>query len=287
MHVKELKTIFSQGLAEIYPKTEITSFLQLLTEAYLGMNRLQVALNPALELNSVQVQQFEKGLKRLQNQEPIQYILGETEFFGYRFLVNPVVLIPRPETEELVEWIIQDLQHFTLKKATPALKIVDVGTGSGCIPISLAKELPQAKFTALDISSEALAVARQNAKMQEVEVGFIQQDILAVEELPETYDVIVSNPPYVRQSEKKQMHKNVLDYEPNTALYVSDEDPLLFYRKIAQLAHQKLAKDGALYFEINQYLAEELKQVLEKQGFKKITLKKDSFGNYRMCKASC
>ncbi|WP_121665584.1 peptide chain release factor N(5)-glutamine methyltransferase [Mesonia aquimarina] len=284
MQLNQLKMEFINALQKTYPSTEIESFFYLLSEAYLKMNRLEVALNPNEKITKKNKELFFEAIERLKNHEPIQYIIGNTEFYGLPFKVNRNVLIPRPETEELIEWIIQDVKKITKKNST--FKILDIGTGSGCIPISLAKELPKTKVSSIDISAKAIETAKLNAKINKVSVVFFQQDILATEKLAEKYEVIVSNPPYVRNLEKEQMQKNVLDYEPEIALYVDNEDPLLFYRKIAQLTKKSLTKNGTLYFEINQYLAEELKELLQKEGFQQIELKKDIYKNYRMCKAS-
>lgn len=241
------------------------------------MTRLEVALAPELLLENEKVNSFESALQRLKQHEPIQYITGETEFFGLKFLVNKNVLIPRPETEELVEWIIKDFGK------NENLKILDIGTGSGCIAISLAKNLG-AEVTAFDISEEALETAKQNAEINQAKVSFRKVDILELEKLEEGYDIIVSNPPYVREQEKEQMQKNVLDHEPETALYVKNDDALIFYKKITELAQISLNTGGALFFEINQYLSEETNNLVENFAFE-AELKKDIFGNYRMLKA--
>ncbi|WP_304137617.1 peptide chain release factor N(5)-glutamine methyltransferase [Mesonia mobilis] len=291
MKLKTYKTEFYEQLFPLFPEMEVESFFYLLTESYLEKTRIQLALEPDFELNSTQLQQFEKALQRLLQQEPIQYILGDTEFFGYPFQVNQHTLIPRPETEELVAWIIEDVKNKNQensqhKPLNSNITILDIGTGSGCIPISLAKELPQAKVSSIDVSEEALQVARRNSTLNKVAVNFIQQDILKAECLPEKYDVIVSNPPYVRELEKEQMHQNVLDFEPELALFVENDDPLIFYRKIAKLAKNALTENGKLYFEINEYLPEEMVSLLEEIGYQNIELKKDIFGKFRMCKAS-
>ncbi|AVR43885.1 peptide chain release factor N(5)-glutamine methyltransferase [Christiangramia fulva] len=277
MRLSQLKLQFIDHLKDGYPSKEIESFFNILAEKYLGMTRLEVALAPELALNEEQLSAFESALKRLKQHEPVQYITGETEFFGLHFLVDKNVLIPRPETEELVDWIIQD------NKELQNLKILDIGTGSGCIAISLAKNL-KAEVTAFDISEAALKTARKNAKLNKVDVDFRKLDILKLEKLQERYDIIVSNPPYVREQEKEQMQKNVLDHEPKTALFVDDDDALIFYKKIAELAQVSLRQNGALYFEINQYLHEETRDLVENLGFE-AELKKDIFGNYRMLKA--
>ena len=229
-------------------------------------------------------EKFQKAIFRLKIHEPIQYIIGETEFYGLPFKVNKHTLIPRPETEELVEWIYIEFsnQQSTINNQ----QFLDIGTGTGCIAISLAKNLPNAKVSALDISEEALKIAQQNAEMNKVKIDFFQTDILAAETLPKKYDVIISNPPYVRELEKKQMQQNVLKHEPESALYVSNEDPLLFYRAISHLAKKHLNPEGKLFFEINEYLADELTALLEGEGFKNIQVKKDIFGKDRMIKCS-
>ena len=279
MNIAEFKAKFISILREDYLEREVHSFFIILSETYLGMTRLQVALNPEKELSPAEREKLENALERLRAHEPIQYITGKTEFFGIPFRVNKSVLIPRPETEELVEWILNDLQTSASKN----LKILDIGTGSGCIAIALAKNLPAASVTAVDISEDALETAKKNAEDNKVRINFLKFDILRAETLPLDYDIIVSNPPYVREQEKKAMHANVLNHEPTGALYVKDEDPLLFYEKITLLAKEALPVGGNLYFEINQYLGEETKLLLTNNYFS-ANLKKDIFGNERMLK---
>jgi len=279
MLLSQLRNEFQNGLQDEFPSTEILSFFYILTEEYLEMRRVDIALNPAQEISKEAQTKFESALNRLKKQEPIQYITGSTEFFTRKFLVNKSVLIPRPETEELVEWIISDYRN-----TEGQLKVLDIGTGTGCISISLKKELKDSEVSSYDISSEALLIAKRNAKLNAAEVTFQKLDILKTDSLDDNFDIIVSNPPYVRELEKKAMHKNVLDHEPKLALYVEDDDALLFYSKIAELASKFLNKDGRLYFEINQYLPEETKSLVEQFGFE-AELKKDIFGNYRMLKA--
>ncbi|ORL44227.1 peptide chain release factor N(5)-glutamine methyltransferase [Zunongwangia atlantica] len=280
MTITQLKNKFLEDLGDNYPKEEILSFFYLLAAHFLEMSRLQMALEPNKELSEAEIGDFEQALEKLASFEPIQYIIGETEFFSLNFKVAPGVLIPRPETEELVQWI---LDEVSLQQKSD-LKILDIGTGSGCIPISLKKHLPKAQISAIDISEEALKIAKINAEQNEVSVDFIQQDILSAEKLPQQFDIIVSNPPYVRELEKAEMQQNVLQHEPETALYVKDENPLLFYKKITKLAQEGLAKNGMLFFEINQYLGEETKAMVEDHGFN-AELRKDMFGNFRMLKA--
>lgn len=280
MLISRLKVQFLEGLKDEFPVTEIESFFHILTEYYLDLRRIDVALNPDLEISEEQHYKFERALLRLKDHEPVQYIVGKTEFYGLQFQVNKNVLIPRPETEELVDWIISDFKYKEQQ-----LRILDIGTGSGCIPVCLAKELKNSIVSSFDISKEAIKLAKINAEQNHVDVDFQEVNILDTENLNNTYDIIVSNPPYVRELEKKDMHKNVLNFEPETALYVEDEDPLIFYRKITELASNALTDTGCLYFEINQYLAEETKSLVEIFGFE-ADLKKDIFGNYRMLKAT-
>ena len=279
MILTHLKIQFIDILKEEYPAEEIESFFHLLTENYLGMRRLDVALKPGFELSRDQVNLFEQALEKLKNHVPIQYITEKTEFYGLPFKVTPAVLIPRPETEELVEWIISD--HENVKKQ---IRILDIGTGSGCIAISLKKNLTNTIIKAIDISEEALKLAKENAGLNELQVDFRKEDILQKENFSEQYDIIASNPPYVREEEKKDMKPNVLDHEPKQALYVEDKNPLLFYKKITKLANKWLAPGGFLYFEINQYLGRQTQEMVENHGFK-TELKKDIFDNDRMLKA--
>ena len=220
----------------------------------------------------------------LKVEKPIQYILGSAHFYGMEFMVNEHTLIPRPETEELVSWILKDVSK------SDNLNILDIGTGTGCIPIAIAKNLPNARVYALDVSAEALKIAKRNAESNNVKVTFSEVDILKCSDLsiifPEVsrFDVIVSNPPYVRNLEKKEMNTNVLAYEPETALFVADDNALLFYEIIAALASSNLKEGGKLYFEINQYLGKEMLELMEKYKFSNNQLKKDLFGNNRMMK---
>jgi release factor glutamine methyltransferase len=290
MLLQEFKTYFSSQLSTIFPQTEIDSFFFLLIEDRLNLQRIDRVLQPDFLIAMEALQDLKDITKRLQNQEPIQYILGKTIFYGLPFLVDTHTLIPRPETEELVEWILQDT-----KDKTP-IEILDIGTGSGCIAIALVKNLPNATVYALDISKEALAVATQNATHNNVKVTCIQANILDAKNLNHVIsqrtthndvklDIIVSNPPYVRELEKKEINKNVIENEPHQALFVTDENPLLFYKKIADLAKQHLKKEGTLYVEINQYLGEKTVEMFKEKGFKNLQLKKDFFGNDRMIKA--
>lgn len=279
MLLKEYKTQFANELISIYDEKEVESFFYIVLEAFHQMKRIDFALQTDFELDTIQLLQWETVLSQLKEQKPIQYILGETEFFGLTFYVNENTLIPRPETEELVDWILSNNQ---ITKSTNPLKILDIGTGTGCIAISLAKNLPQAEVYAMDVSEKALETAQKNAKRNNVEIHFLHQSILEIEDLNQQFDIIVSNPPYVRNLEKEEIKKNVLDYEPHLALFVEDDDALLFYKKITQLAQKNLLDGGELYFEINQYLGEEMIVLLEEYRFKNIELKKDIYGNDRM-----
>jgi release factor glutamine methyltransferase len=284
MILKIIQNTFHKELDAIYGANEVDSFFNLLTEYYLGLNRLALALKPNLEINELDEIKFQDALNKLKEELPIQYIIGETEFFGLPFKVNKNTLIPRPETEELVDWVLS--QQGLTNNQKP--NILDIGTGSGCIAITLAKQLPDAKVYALDVSKKALKTAIQNAELNEVYVTFIEANILdsfdSRLDLNSTFDVIVSNPPYVRYSEREVMANNVLKHEPDLALYVEDDRPLRFYEAIIEFASNNLDKNGMLIFEINQYLGNEMNQLFAKYDFSNISLKKDMFGNDRMIK---
>ena len=283
MILKEFKLFFNEALSAIYPKTEIDSFFFILMEEKLKLQRIDTVLKPDFLITKKNLIDLKTIVKRLQKEEPIQYIIGNTEFYGLPFFVDKNTLIPRPETEELVAWVLNETKVLANNK-TIELSILDIGTGTGCIPISLAKNLTSLNISAIDISPEALLIAKQNAILNKVTIEFIELDILNTESLPQEYDVIISNPPYVRELEKEEIKNNVLKNEPHLALFVADENPLIFYNKIADLAKQQLSKNGMLFFEINQYLGKETANMLVKKGFKNIQLKKDLFGKDRMIK---
>jgi release factor glutamine methyltransferase len=283
MLLKQYKTHFFDLLKNIQDEQEIESFFFILTEYLHNLKRIDVALNPDFEISDAAIEKWNAILAQLQQEKPIQYITREAWFYGLRFEVNENTLIPRPETEELVEWIIESQKSEVQSRK---LEILDIGTGTGCIPISVKTNLPQANVSAIDVSEKALEVAKRNAASNKVEINFIQTNILEVLDLNQNFDVIVSNPPYVRNLEKQEIKKNVLDYEPHLALFVEDNDALLFYRKIAQLALKNLSPNGLLFFEINQYLGKETVGLLENLGFKNIELKKDMYGNDRMIRCS-
>lgn len=283
MILKEFKTFFSEALSEIYPQTEIDTFFFLLIEEKLELQRIDTVLKPNFEITSAIFKELQVIINRLKKEEPIQYILGKTEFYGLPFFVDKNTLIPRPETEELVEWVLNEVKNFE-NYNTKNLSILDIGTGTGCIPISIAKNLPNSYISAIDISKNALNIAKQNAVLNEVKIDFHKIDILNAEKLHQKFDIIISNPPYVRELEKAEIKNNVLQNEPHLALFVDDNNPLIFYDKIANLAKNFLTERGILFFEINQYLGNKTLKMLEIKGFKSIELRKDLFGNERMIK---
>jgi release factor glutamine methyltransferase len=285
MLLKNYKSTFLQELSSLYEEQEIESFFYIILEKLHGLKRIDLALNPQTVMDGAHLKQWKNIVSELKKQRPVQYILGETEFYGLRFLVNENTLIPRPETEELVELIIESTNY---EIRNTKLKVLDIGTGSGCIAISLAANIPNAVVFAIDVSEKAMATAKKNAELNKVAIDFISTNILdvvnlsAVAGLDKQFDIIVSNPPYVRNLEKDEIKPNVLEYEPHLALFVDDIDPLLFYRKIAELAIKNLNPNGKLYFEINQYLGKETIKLLEDFGFRNVELKKDIYGNDRM-----
>ena len=277
MQVSEIKNIFHLELDGLYAKEEVDSFFFLFLEKYINIDRFGLVMQPNLVLTKEEENPFFTGLSELKKERPIQYIIGETTFMDSLLKVNENVLIPRPETEELVQWLIDDVG------ATSELKILDIGTGSGCIAVSLAKNLQNSKVYALDVSKEAIHLAKENAVLNGVEINFINADILTSSlDLDLSFDIIISNPPYVREIEKEEIHNNVKNYEPSLALFVSDANPLIFYEAIAEFSKKHLSKDGKLYIEINQYLGEETKALFENKNFNKVILKKDIFDNHRM-----
>ena len=267
-----------QSLHSLYPPSEIKALIGLLLEKKFGIRMLDVYMDKDIQFLPEQAKELEDILRRLRDNEPIQYILGEADFCGFSFRVNSHVLIPRPETAELVGWILDDLPDTSLR-------ILDIGTGSGCIPIALSRRCPQAELLAWDISSEALEVARENNRLHGTSVRFERQDIFAPVKETEYFDVVVSNPPYITASEKKEMERNVLDWEPGLALFVPDEDPLVFYRRIAELGKTLLAPTGTLYLEINRTYGGQIRTMLEGLGYGLVELRKDLSGNDRMIKA--
>lgn len=283
MNLKSLQDYFRQELNPLYDSEEVDVFFFWILETCFQCKKIDFVLGKDKLVSAADSEKWNQYIDALKRYEPIQYLLGTSNFYGLDFKVNSHTLIPRPETEELVDWMLKDIVN--INPSVSDLKILDIGSGSGCIPITLAKHLPLAKIVSMDVSESALEVAQQNAVSNGVAVDFILQNILELDRFPHAFDIMVSNPPYVRNSEKKDMKTNVLEYEPSLALFVSDEDPLIFYRKIAVLAYQNFNEDGLLYFEINQYLAQETHDLLEKVGFKNIELKNDFRGNPRMMRA--
>ena len=283
MKIKQYRTQFIKELSSLYDAYEAESFFYLILENKHKLRQIDLALNHELAFSDAELAVWNAFLNQLKKEVPIQYLLGETNFYGLNFEVNENVLIPRPETEELVEWIINENSKAD---KTKKLKILDIGTGSGCIAVSLAKNLPNAEVYGIDVSKKAIETAKRNAIHNNVDVTFVFLDILETDVLTCNFDIIVSNPPYVRNLEKEEIKKNVLDYEPHLALFVDDNDALVFYRKIAVLAKSSLLENGQLFFEINQYLGKEMTDLLATMNFKNIELRKDIYDNDRMIKSN-
>ena len=279
MKIKEYKINFIKSLLPFYDEMEAESFFYLVLENNQQLKRIDLALDADKEFSEDEISIWTTILEKLKTQIPIQYILGTTHFYGSEFLVDENVLIPRPETEELVDWIVKLNSKISKKKN---LRILDIGTGSGCIAISLAKNIPNSEVFAIDVSEKALAVAEKNALLNTVSLTFLLKNILETTSLDQKFDIIVSNPPYVRNLEKSEIYSNVLDNEPHLALFVADDDALIFYKKIAELAATNLNPNGQLFFEINQYLGKETQDLLESLGLKNRELRKDIYGNDRM-----
>lgn len=259
-------------------KAEAKNLTYLLLDSLFAIERKDIITAKEIYSSNEKLALIEKILSRIKNHEPIQYILGETEFYGRKFIVNEHVLIPRPETEELVHLIINESRKFS-----DNFSILDIGTGSGCIPVTLKKEMPLAKIFAIDVVEEALAIAIENGGRHEAIVNYMLADILnSIPEL-EPMDIIVSNPPYVLQREKHLMQPNVLNFEPGKALFVEDENPLIFYNRITGLAASGLLKNnGRLYFEINEAYGNEVVSLMQQEGFKEVSLFKDMQGKDRI-----
>jgi len=286
MKLKDIEQLFHNQLDDVFGKNEVAQFFYLCIEHFYNLSRLDLALNHNISITTEEQPLIIEALEQLKKQKPIQYILGETEFYGLEFKVNNSTLIPRPETEELVELIIKTSQSEFSNLEN--ISILDIGTGTGCIAISLAKMIEKSNVTTIDVSIEALKIATENAKNNKVEVIFIQQNILDQTEVLKTInklgdlDIIVSNPPYVRELEKQEIKPNVLDNEPHLALFVSDDNPLIFYKTITEIAEKQLKPKGFLFFEINQYLGKEMQVLVEQFAFKNVEIIKDGYGNDRM-----
>ena len=275
--MKRIITRINERLGSCYTAGEVSALTRIIATELLGVSQMAFYLKDDIPLTAEQEALLENAIERLKKQEPIQYILGYSDFCGLRFKVTQATLIPRPETSELVEWVANE--------ATGSESILDIGTGSGCIAISLAHKLQQSKVAAWDISHDALAVAAENSKTNDCNVTFEHVDILAYEPTGEQFDIIVSNPPYIKENEKEAMHSNVLDWEPHTALFVPDSDPLLFYRTIAEKGLTILKPGGSLYFEINRAHGKETMEMLAALGYTSIELRKDFAENDRMIRA--
>lgn len=280
MTIAEQQKIYREALSAIYDEREARTVTQIVLEEVLELNPLKISMDRYRLLTTNQQEVLADILKRLLTYEPVNYILGEADFMGLKFKVDSNVLIPRPETEELVEWILEE------NSGEKDLRIIDLGTGSGCIPISISYKLPEATVEGIDISEGALEVAQRNNELNKTAVQFSRFDILN-EELPtNTYDIIVSNPPYITKAEGPEMLPNVMKFEPHLALFTEDGDGMIFYRRIAELALKALKPSGKLYFEINAANGEAVVSLLKQAGFEQIELKKDLSGRDRMVRAS-
>ena len=279
MTVNSFYTQFKTELKDAYPKEEKEALAAVLLGEVLGLSRTEIVMKGDLEIEPDQLDFLLAALKRLKADEPIQYILGKTEFYGLEILLSPDVLIPRPETEELVHWIIRSNE-------IESPKIVDFGTGSGCIPLALKSEIPKAEVRGVDKSAAALEIALKNAGKLSLEIQFKIFDILGTQPYPwQSVDILVSNPPYVRFSERQSIKPNVLNFEPDIALFVGDSDPLIFYRKIAEIGNSILTPRGQLFFEINEIFGKEIQNLLKEKGYTDIELRKDLNGKDRMVRA--
>lgn len=282
---------YKKELKDVYSESELQNIIRWVLEKQLKLSPTEISTNPDQRINESELTPLEKMCLELKVNRPIQYVLGDSKFYGLRFMVNENVLIPRPETEELVEKVISSLR---LKTQTAPLNILDIGTGSGCIPVAIKKNIPAANVFALDVSDAALALAAQNASLNKVEVNFFKADILkenAAELIMQQsarikFDVIISNPPYVLSSEKDSLHARVRNFEPHLALFVEDADPILFYRKIALIARNILKSEGQLWFECHANYAADVQKMLVEMGYQKVMLHSDLAGLARLTEAT-
>ncbi len=282
--VKDVFRQYQQALTGTYSYQEIDAITSLILTDLLHTSKAELKAFPETEIAHQHAERLVNILIELKTGRPIQYILGHTEFYGLTFNVTPSVLIPRPETEELVQWVINTVKV----SATPIKNILDIGTGSGCIAITLKKNLSEVNVFAIDISSDALQIAKANAKLNNADVNFIKANILnynSITPLPD-FDIIVSNPPYVTETDRAKMHHNVIRFEPHLALFVPENEPLIFYNAIAGFAKEHLTDNGLLFFEVNENYGNEAVEMLQRQSFDKIELEKDMFNKDRMIKAS-
>ena len=278
MTLADFKNKMKSTLSSIYESDELNSIFYLISEEFLQIPRSKILLADEIELDSNKEGLFLDALDRLISNEPVQYVIGKTTFMDLEFNVNSNVLIPRPETEELV--------RLMLKEDLDGKEILDIGTGSGCIAISLAKHYPNANVTVLDVSKDAIELSKMNAKDNDVNLEFINADILNYKS-DKKYDIIVSNPPYVLEEEKKQMSKKVLNYEPELALFVKNDNPLKFYKAILDFAKNSLNNNGKIYFEINENYKDEIMELVNNYGYSNVNCKLDVFGKYRLCVITC
>jgi release factor glutamine methyltransferase len=283
MTFNEARTVLTKELKDVYDNDELKNIIDLVIEHITNMPRMEQVKNKVSYLTCEQLEHIDSITERLKLNEPVQYVLGEAWFAGMKFKVNKNVLIPRPETEELVDWVVKESQKSKVKSQN----ILDVGTGSGCIPITLKKKLPEAHISAIDVCSEALFTATENAIEHNAEVNFILLDFLDEEKWKELeqYDVMVSNPPYVRQHEKEGMHSRVKEFEPSLALFVPGNDPLIFYKKLSDFSLAHLSNGGSLFVEINEALGDAVADLFRSAGFINVELRKDMQGKERMIKA--
>ena len=277
----------NQSLNDLYPKSEIRIFGNLILKKITDLSLARILADKDMVLSPEQSEEADQIIERLTNYEPIHYVLGETEFFNLKFKVNPDVLIPRPETEELVEWVSDDLKFVesSSDSAEQNVKILDIGTGCGCIPVALKKHHPKAQISAMDVSAEALVVAKENGVLNQTDVGFFQDDILNPKADERKWNIIVSNPPYIPLDEKVDIDKQVKSYEPHVALFSPTEEPLLFYHSIAKYALQHLEPDGKIYLETHKNLSRDVAMLLGEYGFKDVIIRTDMSGNERMVRA--
>ena len=280
MPLSEFRIYFRKILSEFYSNREIDTFFKILIDFYFDWKSTFIGLNPNYVLDSNQLQKLKFALAELELGKPIQYVTNQAFFLNNDFYVNDSVLIPRPETEELVKWVLDDINEY--KITSPHL--MDIGTGSGCIAISLAKANSEIKLTAIDLSKEALIIAKKNASKHKVKIDFVQEDIQSLSHLNRTFDIIVSNPPYIHPDEKKDILPNVLNHEPHMAIFTPNNDPIYFYRLIINFASKVLKSLGGLYLEINPKFLELLKSNFSSRNFSEVEVRNDIFGKPRMLK---
>ena len=280
MLLSEFRIYFRKILSEFYSNREIDTFFKILIDFYFDWKSTFIGLNPNYVLDSNQLQKLKFALAELELGKPIQYVTNQAFFLNNDFYVNDSVLIPRPETEELVKWVLDDINEYKIKSP----HLMDIGTGSGCIAISLAKANREIKLTAIDLSKEALIIAKKNASKHKVKIDFVQEDIQSLSHLNRTFDIIVSNPPYIHPDEKKDILPNVLNHEPHMALFTPNNDPVYFYRLIINFASKVLKSLGGLYLEINPKFLELLKSNFSSRNFSEVEVRNDIFGKPRMLK---